>query len=148
MVGSSMIPRLWTSVEGVTIEPSMLSEKSWVEWVGDFGPIMMMMMISDFRFVAVEFDKVVLHPCFDVCEAGGEGGVGGCRNSRGVEVELDVCATMKLKAMLSEDLSKWQDIDDEKQGTKYRALGDTMSDWGSEGFGVVDGDELISVREI
>ena len=31
-----MIPRLWTRVEGVTIEPSIMREKSWVERVRDF----------------------------------------------------------------------------------------------------------------
>ena len=33
-----MIPRLWTRVEGVAIEPSILREKSWVEPLRDFGP--------------------------------------------------------------------------------------------------------------
>ncbi len=58
----------------------------------------MMMMISGFRFVAGEFEKVVLHPCFDVCEAGGDGGTGGCGNSLGGEVELGVVSvTIKLE---------------------------------------------------
>ena len=43
-VGSRMIPRLRTRVEGVTVEPSILREKSWVERMRDFGP---MMRISD-----------------------------------------------------------------------------------------------------
>ena len=38
-----MIPRLWNRVEGVTVEPSMLSEKVWVERVREFQP----MRISD-----------------------------------------------------------------------------------------------------
>ena len=29
----------------------------------------------DFRFIAVEFQDVFLHPCFNVQQAGGEGGV-------------------------------------------------------------------------
>ena len=39
-----MIPRLGTWVEGVTMERSILSEKSWVDRVRELGP---MMIISD-----------------------------------------------------------------------------------------------------
>lgn len=39
-VGFKMIPRLRTWVEGVMVEPSMLREKVWAEWVRCFGPIM------------------------------------------------------------------------------------------------------------
>lgn len=39
-----MIPRLWTRVELVTIEPSMFSEKVWVERVKEF---VLMMRSSD-----------------------------------------------------------------------------------------------------
>ena len=43
-VGSRIMPRLRTRVEGVTMEPSMFSEKFWVERVRESGPNM---MISD-----------------------------------------------------------------------------------------------------
>ena len=35
-----MIPRLRAWVEGVMVEPSMLREKVWAEWVRCLGPIM------------------------------------------------------------------------------------------------------------
>ena len=38
-VGSRMIPRLRTWVEGVTMEPSMLRAKVWAERVRELGPI-------------------------------------------------------------------------------------------------------------
>ena len=50
--------------------------------------------------------------------------------------------------MLTEDLSNWEDVDDEQKGTKYRTLRDAMIDGGCGGCGVVNGDELRSVREI
>ena len=40
MVGSRMILRFWTWVEGVMMEPSMLRVKVWAERVRCFGPIM------------------------------------------------------------------------------------------------------------
>ena len=43
-MGSRMMPRFRTRVEGVTMDPSILSEKSVVERVREVGP---MMMISD-----------------------------------------------------------------------------------------------------
>ena len=43
-MGSKKTPRLLTRVEGVTREPSMFSEKSWLERVRESGP---MMSISD-----------------------------------------------------------------------------------------------------
>ena len=43
-VGSRMTPRFRTRGEGVTVCPSMHSEKSWVEGRWDLGPVM---MISD-----------------------------------------------------------------------------------------------------
>ena len=43
-IGSKMTPRLQIWVEGVTMEPSMLSVKSWVWWVIESRP---MIKISD-----------------------------------------------------------------------------------------------------
>ena len=42
--------------------------------------------------------------------------------------------------MLMEDLSNWEDVDDEQKGTKYRTLRDAMIDGGCGGFGVVNAD--------
>ena len=33
-----MIPRLQTWIEGVTLDPLMVNEKDWKEWIRDFGP--------------------------------------------------------------------------------------------------------------
>ena len=52
-VGLRMIPRLRTWVEGVMMEPSMLREKVWAE---------RMRCLEYFRFIAVEFEKILLHP--------------------------------------------------------------------------------------
>ena len=61
-VGSKMTPRLRIRSEGVTVEPSMLREKSLVELVRELGP---MMMISDLlqlslrKFVCIQVFKSV-----------------------------------------------------------------------------------------
>ena len=41
---------------------------------------------ESFRFIAVEFEKVSLHPGFNGSQAGGEGGVGGGGNGFGGEI--------------------------------------------------------------
>ena len=43
-VGSKMAPRLRICGDACTVEPSMLREKFWFDWMRDLGP---MMMISD-----------------------------------------------------------------------------------------------------
>ena len=49
-----------------------------------------------------------MHPCFNVCEAGGEGGVSGSGDSLGGEVELGIiCIAMELEVVVTKDLSKW-----------------------------------------
>ena len=60
-VGSRMIPRLRISVEGVTRVPSIIECETVVgacEGVrtNDY----------DFRYIAVEFQEVFMHPCFNV----------------------------------------------------------------------------------
>ena len=49
-VGSKMMPRLRTRVEGVTMEPSMSREKSCVELVSEFGPMIMISDLLQFSF--------------------------------------------------------------------------------------------------
>lgn len=59
-----------------------------------------MVTTSDF----VECQKIYLHPCFNVHQAGGEGGVSGRSDGLGVEVELSIiCIKVKLEAMVAED---------------------------------------------
>ena len=56
--------------------------------------------------------EVLLHPSFDISEAGGEGAMGGCRDGVGGEVDLSVISvTVKMEAMLAEDLTEWEDVD-------------------------------------
>ena len=45
---------------------------------------------QNFRFIAVELEKICLHPGFNVSEAGGESGEGGGGNVFAGEVELGV----------------------------------------------------------
>lgn len=56
---------------------------------------------QDFRFVAVEFDKVSLHPGFNIHEAVYEDGVSGISNGVGGNVELCVVGiTVEMEAMV------------------------------------------------
>ena len=57
----------------------------------------------------------MLHPSVDISEAGGEGAMSGCRDCVGGEVDMSVISvTVKMEAMLAEDLTEWEDVDDEK----------------------------------
>ena len=57
----------------------------------------------------------MFHPSFGLSEAGGEGAMGGCRGGVGGEVDLSVISvTGKMEAMLAEDLTEWEDVDDVK----------------------------------
>ena len=57
----------------------------------------------------------------------GELGVCGCTNRFCLEVELGVIGiNVELELVVKE--SKWDYVVDEEQGTKYRALGDTVGD--------------------
>ena len=40
--------------------------------------------------------------------------MGGCRGGVGGEVDLSVSVTGKMEAMLVEDLTEWEDVDDVK----------------------------------
>lgn len=71
-----------------------------------------------------------MYPGFDVCQTGGEGGEGGVGDSFSEEVEL--CVVSIAKAMAGNDLSKWEDIEYEEEGSKHQALGDTMSNRSSD----------------
>ena len=66
-----------TRVEGVIVRPSMHSEKSWVEGKRGYGA-----NDDDFRFIAVEFEKIVVHPGFycskTVCDGRENDGSDGC----------------------------------------------------------------------
>ena len=72
------------------------------------------------RFVTVQLKIVCLHPIFNFCETVAEGGVGG-------DVQLDIVGvTVKMESMLTDDLAKGEDVEDEEEGTKHRPLGDTL----------------------
>ena len=67
----------------------------------------------------------------------------------GGEVQLGVVGVgVELKSVVAEDLTKWEDVYDEEEGTEYRALGDTVGNWGGGGVAVIDGDELLSIGEV
>ena len=90
-----------------------------------------------------------MHPGFDIGETGGEGGVGGWSDGFGGKVELSVVGkAMKTEAMAAEDLAEGEHVQDEKEGAEYRTLGDTVSEWGSGGFAVVDGNVLVTVGKV
>jgi hypothetical protein len=72
---------------------------------------------EDFGFIAVEFEEVVLHPSFNISQAGGESGVGGSSDGFGGEVQLGVVGiTVKMEAMAAEDLTKGENVDDNRRG--------------------------------
>lgn len=79
---------------------------------------------DDFRFVALYFEEIAAHPHFDVLKAvvGRElDGVGDI--VRGVQLDI-VCIIIKLETMPTNH--KGKDIKDEHEGTKPRALGETL----------------------
>ena len=79
---------------------------------------------------------------FIVSEAVGELGVCEGNKSFSLRGRADgcfICITVEPELVLTEDLSKWEDVNDEEQGTKYRALGDAVGDLNVGGFAVVDG---------
>ena len=50
--------------------------------------------------------------------------------------------------MATDDLAEGKEIQDEEKWTKHRTLGDTLGQGGYGGGAIVDGDELLSVREV
>ena len=75
--------------------------------------------------------------------------MGGSSNCFGGEVKLGVVGVaVKMEAMAAEDLTKGEDVDYEKERAKHRALGDTVGDRGYDGFAIVYGEELMSVRKV
>ena len=52
-------------------------------------------------------------------EAGGEGGMGGWCDGLGGDVKLGVVGiAVELESILTEDLTKWEDVDNEEEGTE------------------------------
>ena len=75
--------------------------------------------------------------------------MGGWSDGFGGEVQLCIVSVgMEMKSVVAEDLTKWEDVYDEEEGTKNGALGDTVGNWSSGGDGVVDGDELLTIGEV
>ena len=55
--------------------------------------------------------------------------MGGSSDGLGGEVELSIVGiTVKLEAMAAEDVSKWEQVEDEEKGTKHRTLGVAIGD--------------------
>ena len=75
--------------------------------------------------------------------------MGVCGDGFGGEVQLRVVGVaVEVDTVAAKDLSKGEDIQYEEEGAKHRALGDTVSDRGCDGFAMVDGNELMSVGEV
>ena len=76
----------------------------------------------------------------------GEGrSVGGC----GAEVDLGVVSiAVEVQVEVAEYLTKREDVDDEEEGAKYGALGNTLSDCGCGRGVVVERDEMGSVGKV
>ena len=102
-----------------------------------------------FWFIAVEFEKILLHPWFYISKTGGESKVGDWGDGLAGEAELGVVSVaVEIETMTTDDLSKGKDVNDKEEGTKHGTLGDTVGDWGGGGFTVIYGNELMSVWEI
>ena len=75
--------------------------------------------------------------------------MGGSGDGFGWEVQLCIIGVaVEVEAMAAEDLSKGENVYDEEEGAKHRALGDTVGYGGGGGFRVVNRNELLSVREV
>nr|XP_033466962.1 uncharacterized protein LOC117247002 [Epinephelus lanceolatus] len=62
---------------------------------------------------------------------------------------LDVAGiAVEMEAISSDDVTKREDIEDEKERTKHRTLGDALGQRSGRGGAVIDMDELLSVGEI
>lgn len=55
---------------------------------------------------------------------------------------------VKMESMVADDMTEGKHVDSEEEGAKHRTLGNTMGDGGSVGLAVVDGDEVVTVREV
>ena len=87
-----MTPRFRTRGEGVTVCPSVHSEKSWVEGKWDLGA-----NDDDFRFIAVEFEKIVVHPGFYCSKTVGDGRENGRSDGCCGDIKLGIIdVTVKL----------------------------------------------------
>ena len=60
------------------------------------------------------------------------------------DVRLDVISL----AVSTDDIAKGEHVEDEKEGTKHRTLGDALGQRGGGGSAVDDMDELVSVGEV
>ena len=53
-----------------------------------------------------------------------------------------------MKTMAADDVTYWEHVEDEEDGAKHWALGDSVGDRGGVGFVVVDGDVLEYFRQV
>ena len=71
---------------------------------------------EDLRLIAVEFQKINLHPSFKVAKGGSEGGVDGRGDGFGGEVELGVVSIAKeAEAAALKDFTKGKNVQDEEE---------------------------------
>lgn len=100
-------------------------------------------------FVTVEFEKIVLHPGFNVCQTLSEGGVDTGVYGCGGDVKLNVVSiTMKTETMMTDDITKGKNVEDKEERTKHRTLGNTLRERGYGGGAAVDVDELLPICEV
>ena len=90
-----------------------------------------------------------MHPGLYCREAGVDVGEGWVVGGVGAEVDLGVVGiAVEVQVEVAEDLTKGENVDDEKEGTEYRALGNTLCDRGCGRGAVIEGDEMRSVGEV
>lgn len=107
---------LQTWVVGVTMEPSMLSENDWVEWVRVLGPMMRiydLLQLSFTKFCNIK-DLMSARQVVRVVLLGlGDEFVG--------EVKLSVIGiAVEMEAILPEDQSNWKGVYDGDQALSLR----------------------------
>lgn len=62
----------------------------------------------------------MVHPSFDVGEAVSEGGENGRSDGFGGNVQLGVVSiAVEVKTMAADDVTKWEHVKNEKNGTKH-----------------------------
>lgn len=66
---------------------------------------------DNFNFIVVEFEKVVAHPGFNICQAVGEGGKDSWSDGFSGDVELDVIGVaVELKSMAAYNVTEWKHV--------------------------------------
>lgn len=102
-----------------------------------------------FCFFAIEFEKVVVHPGFNISEAVCDGGDNDWGDGFGRDVDLCVVGiAVKAESMVAKDVTEGKHVDDEEEGAKHRTLGNSGGDRGGVRFEVVHRNVVVTVREV